>query len=285
MESANSSRANHRLFEKYPLDAETTIHGETLSSPYHVYDGTVLFAGCTANADSAASLLSAEELEPLLDSSGRALAALWVTDFTEANLGPHRELQVSLFATRKPGRPVDSHPFAIMRALTSNPETRMVCHGLWNDSKRVVDYNREHLGLDAHLAESSIERSPDRFVFRFVEPGGNSIASGDLKAISKQAPGPIFSMLGHIGLGAIWRGIRDPIVHVPVVNTKSETVRENRVAHTYTKSDQQTIRYFESTDRIEIEHPRYSGLQLKPEFVQCHSGVRFVYMRPVDERL
>lgn len=70
--------------------------------------------------------------------------AVWMCDFTDANLGPHHELQISLFATSRPIPRLKPHPFAIFRALTMIAEARMVCHGLWNNTHRVVRYNAEH---------------------------------------------------------------------------------------------------------------------------------------------
>lgn len=280
MDHDGSGRRDHAIFKAYPLDAEVTVAGEVRTSPYHVYDGSVLFLAGTADARATADLLSGEGLGPILDAEGRALAALWAADFTEANLGPHRELQVSLFATARPVPPVAAHPFAVLRALTSIPEARMVCHGLWNDADRVVAYNREHLGLDARRAVGAIERTPDRVRFRFSEPDGTAIATGDLAATVVQPPGPMFRMLGHIGLKAVWRGIREPFVRVPVVNTRGPLAAENRVAWTYTKGDRQVIRDFGPGDRVAIDHPRYAPLDFRPEFVQDLSGVRFVYLRP-----
>ena len=61
--------------------------------------------------------------------------------------GPHHELQLSLFASARPLPPVQAHPFAIHRALLTQPEVCMACAALWNDIPQVARYNAQHLGL------------------------------------------------------------------------------------------------------------------------------------------
>lgn len=273
-------RSNHALFKKYPLDGQVTVDGESLSTPYHIYDGSMVFVGGTADAGVASQFLANERLTPLLDTHGRALAAIWACDFTEANLGPHHELQISLFASFRPMPPVTAHPFAIFRALTAMPEMRMVCHGLWNSTRRVVRYNAEHLGLDARLSSGGIERSGGRWRFRFADEAGGMIAEGDLGITVRQSPAVMWQLLRHVGVQGFLRSIRSPFIHVPVVNTRSPFADENRVAHTYARSDRQTIRRFDPQDRVRISHPRYASLDFAPDFVQQIDGVRFVYLRP-----
>lgn len=273
-------RSNHALFKKYPLDGEVTVGGEVLTTPYHIYDGSLVLLGGTADAAVASDLLSSEDLAPLIDANGRALAAAWIGDFTEANLGPHHELQISLFAAFRPVKPLPPHPFAIFRALTAMPEARMVCHGLWNSTQRVVRYNCEHLGLNARLSLGEIERTGNRKRFRFIDEAGNMIAEGDLEVAAGQPRGVMWEMLRHIGIQGIMRSIRSPFLHVPVVNTRGPFADENRVAHTYTRSDRQLIRRFGSKDHLAIRHPVYAPLDFMPDFVEQIEGVRFVYLRP-----
>lgn len=277
-------RSDHALFKTYPLDGQVTVGGESLTTPYHVYDGSMLFLGGTADAGAAAHLLANEGLTPLLDADGRALAAVWACDFTEANLGPHLELQISLFASVRPMPPLEPHPFRIFRALTAMPETRMVCHGLWNSTPRVVRYNAEHLGLNARLASGGFERSGGRVRFGFRDDAGGMIVDGDLGGAARQSPVVLWRILRHIGVRGLLRSARSPFIHVPVVNTRGPFAGENLVAHTYTRSDKQTIRPFDPQDRLRIGHPQYAPLNFAPDFVQQVDGVRFVYLRPQAER-
>lgn len=276
-------RNTHPLFVKHPLDNTVEVDGETLSTPYHIYNGEMILVGGAADADAAAALLHNERLSPVLDSSGKALMALWVCNFTEANLGPHHELQISLFASLKPQPPVQRHPFAIHRLLVTNPDVCMVCHGLWNNTMRVVRYNQAHLGLDAHLSASWIDHDEKtgRLTFQVEDAGSDHpIAEGMLDMPKQQAPGVMWKMVRHLGVQGMARSVREQFLHVPVVNTASAFASGNCVAHTYTRSDRQIIRLWEAADQIAIEHERYAPLAFRPQFVQYNAGVRFVYLRP-----
>lgn len=290
-----TNRQNHRIFKKYPLDGQIIINGQDVTTPYHIYDGTVTFIGGTANADIARDLLKNEHLTPILDTNGDALMAVWICDFTEANLGAHHELQFSIFASSKPQAPVQAHPFAIFRALVMNPDALMVCYGLWNNTQLVVDYNREHLELDAHLSISDIQANDHWRSFDVKDATtGESLITGDLiepmvgfKKWDYEALPPkgkaLRDMMRHLGFGGMMRAMRSPFVHVPVVNTISALSDKNRVAHTYTKNDNQIVRYFEPIhDKLVIHHSRYLPLNFAPAFVQHNFGIRFVYLRPVE---
>lgn len=273
-------RSRHALFERYPLDGQVTVDGEVLTTPYHIYDGSMVLVGGTADAEVASDLLSNDRLVPILDDSGRALAAVWACDFTDSNLGPHHELQISLFASFRPIQPLKAHPFAILRALTLVPETLMVCHGLWNSTQRVVRYNDEHLGLNAHVTASEIKRTGGRWRFYFADEAGGALVEGDLNVTTRQSPVQLWQMLQHMGIHGAMQLMRSPVMHVPVVNTRSPFADENLVAHTHTQSDKQIIRRFEAQDRLVIGHPLYAPLGFEPDFVQQVDGVRFVYLRP-----
>ncbi len=289
-----TTRENHRLFKKYPLDGQVMVNGQSVSTPYHIYDGEMVFIGGTAKADVARELLKNEHLTPILDTNGDALMAVWICDFTQANLGAHHELQFSIFATPKPQPPVQAHPFAIFRALVMNPDAMMICHGLWNNTQLVVDYNRDHLGLDAHLSISDIQANDHWRSFDVKDATtGESLIKGDLiepmigaKKWDYEGVNPkgkaLRDMMRHLGFGGMMRAMQSPFVHVPVVNTISQLSDTNRVAHTYTKTDNQMVRYFEPIqDKLVIQHPRYAPLNFSPALVQHNRGIRFVYLRPV----
>ncbi len=224
-----------------------------------------------------------ERLVPLLDANDRALMAVWVCDFTKANLGPHHELQISLFATFRPIQRLKPHPFTVFRTLLVIPETRMVCHGLWNSTHRVVRYNAEHLGLNAHFSFSGIEQTRGRWLFRFEDEAGGMIAEGDLGVTTRQSPAVMWQMLRSIGVYGLMQSARSPFNHVSVVNTRSQFADANLVAHTYMQSNKQVIRYVDSQDRLVISHPLYTSLGFAPDFVQQIDGVQFVYLRPESE--
>lgn len=275
-------RQQHSLFTHYPLDSEIQLGGETLTSPYHIYDGSILFMGGRASATAAARLLGDGQLTPILDDQGQALAALWICDFTEANLGPHHELQISIFASFQPQPAVHAHPFAIYRLLTLNPQAMMVCHGLWNNTERVVRYNREHLMLDAQLCTSAfdLDSTSGRWRFQFEDAERKlPLVSGDI-TLAKPQPSVFLEMAGQLGPGGLLKTMRAPFIYVPVVNTRSAHAADNRVARTYTKSDRQTIVKFDDASTLTIHDPAYQTLNFQPDFIQHNGGVRFVYLRP-----
>lgn len=268
------------LFRDYPLDGEITLAGETLTTPYHIYDGTLLFIGGRVDGAAARAMLAEQGLAPMLDSDGRAFAAIWIADFTEANLGPHHELQVSLFTVDLHQTAFSSGRFALLHALTSRPDVKMVCHGLWNNIARVVRYNAQHLGLDAALTESRITQSGDRLEFTFLDARGAPLVGGSLRIAPSQTAGPLWSLLRQLGWRALLKSLRADYLAVPVVNTSSAFASETMVALTFSRPVRQVLRYFVPEDRIVIDHPRYAALNFTPDFVQQNMGVGFVYLRP-----
>jgi hypothetical protein len=279
------SRQQHPLFMRYPLDGKVTVGGQDVPTPYHIYDGSILFIGGTCDAVAARRLLEGERLTPILDQQGRALMAVWVCDFTQASLGAHHELQISLFASFQPQKPIPAHPFAIYRLLTLNPAAMMVCHGLWNNTPLVVDYNCEHLGLDAHLSESQYERAAADSRWRFSvrdADSGAAVAEGDVHEPVKQDGRVLWGVMRYLGLQGFWQSARSPFVQVPVVNTVNNRLPENQIARTFTKNDRQVIRLLDAQkDRLTIQHSAYALLNFRPDFIQHGAGVRFVYLRPV----
>jgi hypothetical protein len=276
-------RENHPLFLQHPIDGKVQIGHEKLTTPYHIYDGSILFIGGRANADAVAELLRHQHLSPILDENRQALVALWICDFTQANLEAHHELQISIFASFQPQEPVRPHPLAIYRLLTLNPHTMMICHGLWNNTERVVRYNQEHLSLDARLCESTFEinRSSGHWRFQFDDAEDqHPLITGNITLPPKQPLSMLWQMSRHLGLRGLASTMNQPFIHVPVVNTLSQYATRHRIAHTYTKSDQQAIFPFDHTSNVTIHTPHYQGIHFQPDFVQYNSGVRFVYLRP-----
>lgn len=271
---------DHALFRRHPLDGQVNVAGEVLPTPYHVYDGTMLFFGGTADGAVAAELLRNENLVPLLDDRGRALTAIWICDFADASLGPHHELQISLFASKRPMPPLASHPFAIFRALTAMPEARMVCHGLWNNTERVLRYNAEHLRLAARLCASDMQRAGDRWRFRFADQAGNTILAGEAPVVGRPSAALSWRLARHVGFIGLIRMLRSPFIHIPVVNTRSERAPENLVADTYSQAARQAIRYAGPEDHLIFGPSPYAPLGFSPDFVQQNDGLAFVYHRP-----
>lgn len=273
-------RLKQRLFQLFPLDGSVLIGGEELTTPYHIYGGTMLALGGTVDGASAARLLAAERLEPVLDTDGRALAAIWICDFTEANLDAHHELQISLFATRRKVQPLKANAFAFHRALTVIPDLMMVCHGLWNNTQRVVRYNSEHLLLNARLTKSQLDFSGQNWTFAFRDAAGGMIAEGTVPAPRRQSALATWKIALQMGFWALLESARAPFIKVPVVNTRRQSDTFNHVCTTYTACEKPLIRGASNRDVISITDPAYAELDFRISFVQVLKDIGFIFMRP-----
>lgn len=278
-------RSEHSLFEQFPLDARVQVGDEKLTSPYHVYDGTLLLVGGTVDAVHAERLLAPHGLQPLCDTQGCALAAVWVGDFTQANLGPHHELQISLWATARPAPPVAAHPLALLTAMMTRPDAYMVCHGLWNSTRRAVQYNAEHLGLDAHFGSAMLTRAQNRWSFRFADVGEQPLAEGSVACVERTTAAVAWQLAAQLGWKRLWQAWRNPVVQAPVLNTLGPHASVVEVARTYTRADRQALRLAGPQDHLQIHADPYAALGFTPAFVQQMEGLRFVYLRPQVEAL
>lgn len=269
-----------QLFQRFPLDGSVIVAGEEATTPYHIYDGTILSLGGTVDGEVAARFLAAEHLEPVLDTDGRALAAIWICDFTEANLGAHHELQISLFATGRKVQPLRAGAFSYYRALNVIPDLMMVCHGLWNDTQRVVQYNKEHLLLNARLTKSEVDFSHDNWTFRFRDAAGGLIAEGSAPATRRQPAGTAWKIARQMGFRGLLGLLRAPFFKLPVVNTRRQGDVCNHVCTTYTACEKPLIRGVTGRDIIVIREPGYAKLDFRVTFVQVLRDIGFIFMRP-----
>lgn len=269
-----------QLFQHFPLDGRLIVAEEEVSTPYHIYDGTILSLGGTVDGKAAARFLEAEHLRPVMDTDGRALAAIWVCDFTEANLGAHHELQISLFTTRRQVRPLKANAFSYHRALAAMPDLAMVCHGLWNSTQRVVRYNAEHLLLNAKLTQSEVDFSGDHWTFQFRDAVGEMIAKGSVPATRRQSAGVTWKIMRQMGTGGLLGLLRAPFFKMPVVNTRRQGDAFNHVCTTYTACQKPLVRETTDKDLITISDSLYSQLDFKVSFVQQLKDIGFVFLRP-----
>lgn len=261
-------------------DAMVVIGGETLPSPYHVQSGSLFFVGGTANAAIVTPWLATEGLFPILDTRGRALAGIWIGDFERANLGAHQEFQISLFARSPgPGMPVPDHPFALFRELLAPSGTLMVCHGLWNNTERVVRYNRDHLSLDARLAAGVIDQTKDRCQFSFTQDDGAKIAEGILDT-PRQSAAEAWTLARQVGFGALIKASLAPCIEMSVVTTRRPDAPDTRVSHTVARCTGHVTRRFTTSDRLVLHHERYRDLGFEPRSVQHQQGFELVFPPP-----
>lgn len=272
---------DHALFQRYPLTGNVALSTGEAPAPYHIYAGAGVFIGGTADLAAVERLLAPEHLRPLRTTAGQALMGVWVCDFREASLGPHHELQLSLFVAPGPVAPLPAHPLSLLTAMLTHPDLHMLCHGLWNNSPVVVAYNRERLSLNARLTDSRIGPAGRGLAFEFVD-------AADRTAIAHGALGPgraglraTLALGAQIGFGRAQRLNQQPWVPMRVVNPVGVRLPRNAVAEAFTKNDANAVRYWDPrTDALTISAAPYAALGFTPRFVQLMTGFKFVYLDP-----
>lgn len=272
------------LFDRYPLTGSVELSTGPAPTPYHIYDGYGALIGGTASAETVRGLLAGEQVVPLLDAAGRAQVAIWLCDFREASLGPHREFQVSVFVTRQPATPLAASPFALLAAMLTRPEMEMLCHGLWNDTAPVVAYNREHLGLPAQPMTGTIDRANDVFQAALANAQGNPLLRAELHQTGRASAGAGWAMLRLLGMGRLRAVSRQPWIGMTVVNPVSDRLPVNARAAAYVHNARNVIRPFDArADSLTLTAPGYAALDFQPAFVQHMTGFHFVYLDPRTE--
>jgi hypothetical protein len=272
---------DHPIFQQYPQGTATISVGEEVT-PYQVYDGYGVFIGGYADLKAVQQLLMGEQVVPVQSRAGKAFMGLWACDFTNASLGPHHELQVSFFVSRGKVPPLQHHPLCLLEAMLTRPEIEMLCRGLWNDTPKVVSYNRELLGLDVKLSKGALARHRDRMTFSFRDAeSGELILDGSLKKPGRPSTRANVALISKIGLMQLWRINQQPWVTMKVLNPVSELFPQNFVSETLTKNASNVVRFFApQVDKITLGTALYGGLGFEAQFIQYMDGFKFVYPTP-----
>jgi hypothetical protein len=281
-EAAPAAQRDHPLFRQYPLDGEATISAGAVPTPYHVYDGHGLFIGGTADLAVARELLAGEQVTPVQTDDGRALMGVSIFDFTDASLGAHHELQFSLFVSRTRLLSFSTNRLTLLDLMLTRPGVQMLCHGLWNNTPKVVAYNRELVGLDARRSRSRIERGADAVRFLIADDRtGVPVLEGRIDRPWRSSLLANLALAARLGLRRMFRLARQPWIRVPVLNPVSEALPRNAVAETCTTAESSALRYFDAArDRLAFGATRYRRLQFQPQFVQYLDGFKFVCLNP-----
>ena len=277
------TRKQHPLFETYPLNGEREISVGTVPTPYHTYEGQGLFIGGTADLAGVTRILAREKVHPIQTENGRAVMGIWVVDFTEASLGSHNELQFSILVSHQPAAPIEDHPLTLLKALATNPAVRMFCYGLWNNTPKVVAYNRELLGLPARLNRGTIERPNGRKKFRFEEADGGLLLEGEVGEAKRPSPKVGWSLTRLLGLRQTIKSLSAPYLAAKVVNPIGEVIPVNADAQSYLAADAPVVQFFDpATDRLVIHHAETAELNFQPQFIEHFEPFRFVYLNPEE---
>jgi hypothetical protein len=272
----------HQLFKDYPLNGTATIATGSVPTPYHIYNGYGAFIAGTADLRAVQQLLQSEQVTPIQTSDGRALMGVWICDFEDASLGPHHELQCSIFVARQPVCPIAPQPVSLLAAMLTRPEIQMLCHGLWNNAPTVVAYNREVLSLNARLTTSTIAKDTHQMTFQFNDAATPwQIAAGRLSRPQQPSWHASLALLAQLGLGQTLRVRRQSWVPMAIVNPIGVGLSRNAVAQALTKNATNTLRYFDpATDSITFGNTPYHALHFEPQVVQHMEGFKFVYLSP-----
>jgi hypothetical protein len=275
------SSSKDPLFERYPLRGTVTLSTGVVPVPYHIYDGFGALVGGTANAENVRHMLAGQRVQPLLNTEGRALAAIWLCAFNEASLGPHHELQVSFFVAREPLPPIPASTYALLAAMLALPGMEMYCHALWNDTAPVVAYNREHLGLSAEEMSGEMALHGDTLQASFADCSERPLIDAALHRAGKASLGAAWAMLRLVGPRRLSAVSRQPWVSMMVVNPISRERPGNQRAQAFVHNTRNVIRSFDArTDTLNLSVADYTDLDFRPGFVQHMTGFHFVYLDP-----
>lgn len=277
------SKTQSLLFQQFPANGTATISTGTVPTPYQIYDGYGALMAGTADLAAVQQLLQSETVLPIQNRAGRALMGIWLCDFTAASLGPHHELQFSIFVSRQPVTPIAAAPLSLLAAMLTHPALEMLCHGLWNNTPTVVAYNRERLSLNARLAQSQINRNQQRMSVAVRDSAhGNPLLTATLSKPSQGSLRATLALAGQLGWRQTMQVNRRPWVGMKVVNPVGVGLPHNAIAQAMTKNATNTLRYFApANDRLTIHQSPYSELDFRPQVVQHMSGFKFVYLDPV----
>lgn len=276
-----SESRQHKLFQQFPLNGEREISVGRVPIPYHIYDGHGLLIGGTADLPTVTALLQSEKVPPLQTSDGKALMAIWICDFNEASLGAHNELQMAIAVSHQPIAPLESHPLSLLKAIFVNPNVRLLCHGLWNNTQKVVAYNRELLGLNAQLNEGQIQRENGIKSFTFRDKAGELIVEGQVREAKYTPMGVGWQFAKLLGFSHTIRAFTQPYIGTQVVNTIGDVIPYNADAPAYLSADTPVVQYFDpKTDSIRLASEPYRNIGFKPLFLEHFDPFRFVYLTP-----
>jgi hypothetical protein len=164
----------------------------------------------------------------------------------------------------------------------ADPQTKMLCHGLWNSTPQAVAYNRELLSLDASLANSNIHNGAGQLEFAFEDQSARRLLiSGKFPNCARLSMRATWHAMTQIGFRRLWAMARQPWVTLQILNPIGVFLERNAAAESFTKNDVNLVRYFDSSlDELSFGDTQYASLDFRPQFVQYMRGFKFVYLEP-----
>ncbi len=164
-------------------------HGIECASPFFVPDGSGLMIFGTADLAAVEAALTGESFHAV-QSDGRALMCLWLTEFRDSTVGAYNEMTVTILVADA----LLTLPWtnALTLAAAQLRADVTVCeHVLVLDNQGAIDYGRELHGFDKHAGRIELERRGSELSF--------SVAEGDTPILAGRARLPgIAATLGSI---------------------------------------------------------------------------------------
>jgi hypothetical protein len=269
------------LFRAYPVGGYRSTSCGLLPVPYHVYDGEALLLGLRMDGNAASGMVAGAGLHPVVDRKGRALACLWVCQFTQAGIGPHCELQLSLAVRRETVPPVGDGAFELLRLIVLDPTLRLYSAALWNDTPAAVAYNRELLGLDARFCLAHFSRGEEGgFVsFRFEDQKENLIFQGDVAPAREQPIWDAFLAERALGKDGNQRLAAVPWLGAQVMAPAGVLFPQPCEAQAFLQAEKTILTRYSSADaHLHFDSALSAGLDLRPDFIEYFHRFRFVYL-------
>lgn len=274
--------STHQIFRANPITGKVKTSLGEMPTPYHIYDAHAVYVGGTADLARVKALLQDQQVTPVQTQNGKALMAVWAVDERLASLGPHTELQFSIYVSAQPMAPVPDEPLAILKALLANNGILQMCHGLWNNTREVVAYNHEVLGLTPRLNKTEFTRVGGRVQFSFTDSeDGALLAKGNVREMARPPMDVTREMFRSLGLMGALRAASAKVISVGVVNPINPMLPRNAIAQVFAANQDIVTQLFDpAQDSLQITHPLYGSLGFAPAYIQHMRGMKMVYLEP-----
>lgn len=274
-----------KIFTDHPILSSVDISTGTAPTPYLVQNGEAILIFGSVDSDLLGPELADETVHAVSTTEGRAAAGFIVADFHQASMGPHSELQFFILTSYQPEQSIGAAAYALPIAMGTRPDWGTLCMRLWNDSKSVLAYNNEYLGLNAAAARfCHLDRQNlDNVHFDVASADGMPIISGHIEFQNSTAPGAMWDMLKLAGFVRFLKLGMAPYASGHVINKVSSVMPTNRQAQIFTASDNNIVRKWSNAkDSLDISDPMIKALNFDPVSVQHLWPFRFVYRHPDD---
>ena len=276
------TEAAHPVFAQAPIRGDISLSVGPCPVPYHIYDGHGVLITGDGDAAALAPIFADQDVFQVLGAGGAAQLGLFVCQFTAASLGPHLEAHLVALASPTSGARVAEDPYAMMAALGTRPDWGLLSLHLWNDTDRVLAYNSEYLGLQAHRITGHVTLDRNAVQFDFATDTG-PLLTGQLHRAARSDARAMWRFLRLMGLRKALQAGRQRQSESAVINRKCAVLPDNRRARTLCAPDRMVVQALRpDRDDITLHDPQLAPYCFAPKVMQHLSPFRFVYLHPDD---